>query len=151
MVNFTPAVVGRLNKSEINSKESIRDHMSKAFITLSKDITISEASTSLLKMNLTGAPVVGDKGELIGFLSEKDCLKFSLDSKYYNHTPSSVEHFMSRTVMTISPSDTLLHVVELFLKNNFQIYPVVEEQRVVGVVSRKMILEAVTKMKQTSW
>ncbi len=151
MVNYTPAVVGRINKSEVDTDAKVKEHMSKAFISLKKDLTIAEASTALLKMNLTGAPVVGDQGELLGFLSEKDCLKFSLDSKYYNHTPSKVENFMSKKVMTLSPEDSLLHVVELFLKNNFQIYPVVDDHRVVAVISRRMILEAVTKMKQTSW
>jgi predicted transcriptional regulator len=151
MVNYTPAVVGRINKEEFGTEIVVRDFMSKAFITLEKDLTIHEASSSLLKMNLTGAPVVGENGELAGFLSEKDCLKFVLDSKYYNHTPVTVSNFMSTKVMSLSPEDSLLHVVELFLKNNFQMYPVVDDHRVIGVISRRMILDAVSNLNQTSW
>lgn len=151
MVNYTPAVVGRIIKEEINTESTVGDFMSKAFITLEKELTINEATSSLLKMNLTGAPVVNENGELAGFLSEKDCLKYVLDSKYYNHTPETVSHFMSTRVMTLSPEDSLIHVVELFLKNNYQMYPVVDDHRVVGVISRRMILDAVVNLSQTNW
>ena len=151
MVNFTPAVVGRINKEELGTEGIVRGFMSKAFITLDINLSVQEASLALLKMRFTGAPVVSSSGELVGFLSEKDCLKFVLDSKYYNHTPETVGHFMSSKVMTISPEDTLIHVVELFLKNNFQMYPVVDNHRVVGVISRQMILETVVNLSQTSW
>jgi CBS domain-containing protein len=151
MVNYTPAVVGHLKDVEINTESLIRDHMSNAYISLDEDTLINEASSSLLKMNLTGAPVVSKTGALVGFLSEKDCLKFVLDSKYYNHTPSTVGHFMSTKVMTLAPDDTLLHAVELFMKYNFQMYPVVDDHRVIGIVSRKMVLEAVTGLSQTKW
>lgn len=151
MVNYTPAIVGKINDTEINTESLIKDHMSNAFITLDEHMPITEATSSLLKMNLSGAPVVNSSSELIGFLSEKDCLKCVLETKYYNQTPTTVGQFMSKKLITLSPNDSLLHVVELFLKNNFQMYTVVDDHRVVGIVSRKMILNSVTNLRQTKW
>lgn len=152
MVNYTPAVVG---KSEGTLGPSIgtriSEFMSKGNKSISNNSTILEASELLIKYELTGAPVVNEHGTMIGFLSEKDCLKYVLDSKYYNHAPSSVTHYMSTQVMTIAPEDSLTQVVELFLRNNFQVYPVVEEGRVVGTVSRRVILKAVSELNESSW
>jgi predicted transcriptional regulator len=151
MVNYTPAVVGKMNEVNEVADVTIREHMSGAFISLTGDMTILEATKSLLKLNLTGAPVVDEKGFLIGFLSERDCIKFNLDCKYYNHAPSNVSHYMSKKLLSLSPEDSLMHVVELFLKNNFQMYPVVEDHKVIGIVSRRMILSAVLNLQETSW
>ncbi|WP_096909939.1 CBS domain-containing protein [Halobacteriovorax marinus] len=152
MVNYTPAVVGKTELKEgLKPGLTIRDYVAKNFQTISNKSTILEASEMLIRFELTGAPVVDENGSMIGFLSEKDCLKYILDSKYYNHAPSSATHYMSTQVMSISPDDSLTSVVELFLRNNFQVYPVVEEGRVIGTVSRKAILQAVAELNESSW
>ncbi len=152
MVNYTPAVMGKEEyKDSVSSGTKVREYMVENFETISENQTILEATEMLLRLNLTGAPVVDKHGGMIGFLSEKDCLKFVLDSKYYNHAPSTVTHYMSTQVMSISPNDSLTSVVELFLRNNFQIYPVVEEGRVIGTVSRQKILKSISDLDETSW
>ncbi len=152
MVNYTPAVMGKSeSSSRSNVGHRVREFMALNFQTISKNQTILGASEMLIDLDLTGAPVVDEHGTMIGFLSEKDCLKYVLDAKYYNHAPSSVTHYMSTQVMSISPNDNLTHVVELFLRNNYQVYPVLEEGRVIGTVSRKTILKAVSDLNEASW
>lgn len=152
MVNYTPAVMGKEEyKESLSPSSKIREYMLENFETINEGQTIVEASEMLLRLDLSGAPVVNKHGNMIGFLSEKDCLKFVLDSKYYNHAPSSVTHYMSTQVMTISPDDSLTSVIELFLRNNFQIYPVVDEGRVIGTISRQEILRSISDLDEASW
>lgn len=152
MVNYTPAVVGKSEqRGGCHSVSKISEYMVENFETISKNQTILEASELLIELGLSGAPVVDENGAMIGFLSEKDCLKYVLDSKYYNHAPSSVTHYMSTQVMTISLQDSLTSVVELFLRNNFQVYPVVDNSRVVGTISRKVVLKAISDLDEALW
>lgn len=152
MVNYTPKLATVENKIHQQATRSVQDIMTESRVIIPPKMLILEAVTLILESNQSGAPVVQANGNLIGFLSEKDCLKFNLDMKYYNDCPSEVDHYMSTKLLTLSPTDSLIHVVELFLKHNFQVYPVTtHDNHFVGIVTRKQILSEICKLGQTSW
>jgi predicted transcriptional regulator len=112
-------------------------------------MTIDEATKVLAKNKFSGAPVVNEKNELIGMLSEKDCLKTIVDS-YYNQRPSSsskVKDYMSANVISVGPSKTVIEVAYMFVHSNFKRFPVVESGKLVGQISRSDVLKLISDLK----
>ena len=131
MVNYTPPIERdkaprQKEKDELfTSSYNIINRVIKEFIPLHTDMDMQEAGEYFIKHNRPGLPVVNDYENIVGFLSQKDCLKYSLDAKYYNHPSSLVEHYMSENVVTIPAKSTLTFFVELFLHYPFHAFPVV--------------------------
>ena len=85
----------------------ITDYMATKLVTFHPDMDIREAIDILLKKKISGAPVLDANGQLIGMLSEADCLRILIEGPY-NHEPSSakikVGDYMSGRVKHIPDS-----------------------------------------------
>ncbi len=152
MVNYTPNL--QVASAELDEQARIcaGDILIKSALTLTREMSVSKACSLIDQHKATGAPVVDSAGRLLGFLSQKDCLKYILDMKYYNDGQKRVEDFMSKKVMTIHVEENILYLAELFLKNNFQMYPVVDgEGFLLGVVTRTELFSRINKLAQTTW
>jgi len=79
----------------------VRDYMSGNVITFTPDMEILEAVHILVTNRISGAPVLDLRGNLIGMLSERDCIKVALNAAYHNEWGGRVEEFMSREVKTV--------------------------------------------------
>lgn len=124
----------------------ISDCMSKDFATIKPDMPVAEASKKLIQKVLLGGPVVDDKGMLMGWVSEQDCLKVTIQVVYLHQRVATVEEIMSKEVLTVKQSDDLLAVAQQMLEAKPKAYPVVDEQgRVVGVITRRHILDQLVK------
>ena len=119
---------------------TVRDHMDKKVPTVRPEAEILEAIEYLLKKRVTGAPVVDDAGSVIGMLTEKDCLKLIAKGSDGNLPRGRVSEFMTTEVTTISPDMDVYYVAGLFLNYEFRRFPVVEDGRLVGAITRFDIL-----------
>lgn len=54
-------------------------------VTFQPDTEIREVVKTLLKHEITGAPVLDGNGALLGLIDDKDCLKVLIDTAYYNN------------------------------------------------------------------
>lgn len=151
MVNYTPEFVKITNDVDKFSGLEISDIMLGNFICIQEDSSISEATKLILDRGFTGAPVINKENHLTGFLSERECMKYIFDMQYYNECPLTVNHHMSTGIITLEPHDKLFHVIELFFKYKYHMYPVLVDSRVVGVVTRKLILKKLYDLNQTTW
>lgn len=133
------------------NKPMAKQYMTADLITLEKDMNVYYAIGILLNNNISGAPVIDENKKLIGILSEKDCLEvFAESSQSDIAIPSAislgrgtVEQFMTKSISTIKADDDLYSVVDIFLKNNFRRLPVLEDEELVGQISRRDILKAI--------
>ena len=119
-----------------------RDHMATKLHTLAPRMNIREAIPLLLDNAISGAPVVDPKTDtLVGVLSELDCLKLLTTG---NDIPDGhVEDYMSRDVQTITPDMDVYWVAGKFLGCQFRRFPVVENGKLVGQISRRDVLRAI--------
>jgi CBS domain-containing protein len=126
-----------------------RDIMTTKLVTLSPETQIFQAIAVLLKHEISGAPVIGSQGRLVGIISEKDCMRV-LAGGSYDHRESdellSVAAHMSTHLITIKPDDGIYHIVDTFEKHNVRRLPVVEDGRLVGQVSRRDVLKGIKSM-----
>ncbi|MEH6503096.1 MAG: CBS domain-containing protein [Cycloclasticus sp.] len=108
------------------------------------EMQISEAIKFLNTHKISGAPVVDDKGDLVGMLSEKDCLKVALQSTYYEDwVGGSVSEYMTANVETVSDTASIVDLADKFLKSSYKRFPVLDEDGdLVGQISRSDVLRA---------
>ena len=92
-----------------------------------------------------GAPVLDEEGRLLGLLSEKDCLKHAFDAKYNSLPPGKVKDYMSTNLIVLSEETDLFDVIELFILNNYQSYPVIRDGFYKGMIKRSKILKELHK------
>lgn len=121
----------------------VRDYMAVSKVTFTPDMDVLKAINKMLEYGLSGAPVIDQHGNLIGFLSEKDCMQVALNAAYQQDGAGGrVSEFMTTGVETIDVETPILEVADLFLQGTFKRYPVVMDNRLVGTITRHHILQA---------
>jgi CBS domain-containing protein len=141
-------------KKETTDSILISDYMTRNLITFKPTDSISHVIQTLIEHNISGGPVVNDKYELIGVISEGDCMKQISESRYYNmpmDTNRTVEKAMAKNVETIDGSMNIFDAVDQFLKSKRRRFPIVERGKLVGQISQKDILKAAMQLKENTW
>ena len=126
----------------MTKKILVRDYMSKQLITLTLDMEVLRAVHVLLENKVSGAPVVDDRGGLAGMMTERDCMKVVLNAAYYQEYGGLVKDFMATDLTVIAPDVSIVDAAKLFYENRFLRYPVVENETLIGVISRSDVMRA---------
>ncbi len=126
---------------------AVKDYMSKIVLHFNPDMDVLEAIRLLLEKDVPGAPVLDKIGNLVGVLSEKDCLDAALTATYHEDWGGRVAEFMHIEVETVQAEDNIADVAKLFIKRAFTHFPVVHENRLVGVISRRNVLKALERLR----
>lgn len=119
---------------------TVADFMDRKFAKLTPDTSISKALDLLLKKKLIGIMVVDDQGQVAGILSEKDCLKVVLHDTFHRLPDSKVKHYMHQVVQTVSSTLPAVEAAKLFMKSRFRRMPVVDDNKLVGQLTRRDLL-----------
>ena len=128
-----------------NPKPRIADYMATELVTLPPEMEINKAMKVLMDERVSGAPVVDAKGQLVGVLSKKDCLKAALNSTYYQEWGGSVADYMTREVETLEADMELVQAAERFLASHYRRFPVMHNGRLAGQISRTDVLRGLTE------
>ncbi|MHC5010944.1 MAG: CBS domain-containing protein [Planctomycetota bacterium] len=121
---------------------TVADYMAKRVITFTPDTDIHRAIKVLLKRHLSGAPVVDAEGRLVGMLSKKDCLQIAFNAGYHRQWAGRVGEYMRTEVETVPPDMDIVAAAELFLARAYRRFPVMDGDRLVGLISRHDVLKA---------
>jgi len=124
-------------KSELQPAVIAEDIMVTDVIVIKDGMTLMEASMLLEDTNHTGAPVVTQRGELVGFLTLRDIMK----GRKNNQMHSSVKGYMSSKVISALKDVTVREIEELLFKNNIGHLPIVQGKRLLGIVTRTDYLD----------
>lgn len=123
--------------------QKVKDYMAGNLVTFTPDMEMSQAIGILVKQRISGAPVVDGHGNVVGLLSEKDCMKVALSSRYHEDPQRGiVSEYMTTEVVTIEADLGIVDVARMFSNSSFRRYPVVEENRLIGQISRRDVLRA---------
>ncbi len=126
--------------------DRIRDYMATALVTVTPDTEILRAARLLVDNNIGGAPVVDAGGGLAGILTEKDFMRVVLNASYYADYGGRVADYMTTTVETIGPDESVVAVAKRFMESPYHRYPVLDNGRLVGQVSRRDLLRALSDL-----
>lgn len=128
-------------------KIRVQDYMSASLLTFSPEQEVVGAIADLLDKDVTGAPVVDRLGNLVGMLSEKDCMRVALNAGYHGDFGGRVGDFMSPKVVTVDADTSILEVARMFLEAPYKRYPVVSDNRLVGYIDRSDVLRALAELR----
>ena len=147
--------IGKRPKGEKGESEQINvsDYMTKNLIVFKPQQSVLDVMHQLIKNRISGGPVVNEKHELVGIISEGDCIKQITESRYYNQPLENinVEEHMIKNVETINGDMNIFDAAEKFLSSKTRRFPIIEDGKLVGQISQKDILKAALKLKGNSW
>lgn len=115
----------------------IRDIMSKIVVSVRPEATLIDAVKVLTKHHLSGAPVVSKDGAVVGFISEPNLMDVLFDEE---SRARPVSEYMSAEVQMVHVGDSIATAATMFAMYGFRRLPVVEDGRLIGVVTRRDLL-----------
>jgi len=113
------------------------DHMTRSLLTVSTEATLGEAAAAMTERGV-GAVVVLEADAIAAILTERDVMKAVAAG---NDGSASVTDWMTRHPDTIEPDDTTDHAASLMIHGGFRHLPVVEDGKVVGMVSIRDLMK----------
>ena len=124
----------------------VSDYMASSVITFRKETSVLQAIKVMIDNGISGAPVVDNLGNMIGMLSEKDCMKVALDASYHEFGGGTVGEYMYPKVETVDADANILDIADRFLREAYRRFPVTKDDRLVGQISRRDVLRALDRM-----
>ena len=136
----------------LNSYFVCEDIMSRDVIKLHEDDDIHQALEKFKEVNLMSLPVVNAEEKLVGTLALYEVVEwFKGAADPRNSWQHYVRQIMSRRVITVEPSQPIQDLVPYFVEKSFNYIPVVEELRLIGIISRADMIAALhQQIKQQS-
>lgn len=127
----------------------VRSYMARHQLKFKADMDLFTAIGLLLEHRCNGAPVVDASGQLIGILTESDCLKGILTGAYFEDAHGMVGNIMTSPVDSIDADCDIISVANRLRDTDFQQFPVTCEGKLVGMISRPDVLRAVKEFAQS--
>ena len=128
----------------------VRDYMTRRIVSFTPDTEILRALHLMHKNDISNAPVLDENGSLIGILSDRDCIRGVLQGTYHSEFAGLVSDFMTHEVRTVGPDEGLIDAINRLVDLPHRLYPVVAGGDLVGVISRRDIVAALTENWQWS-
>ncbi len=126
----------------------VRDYMTpvEKLVKFAPHTEVMAAINLLVKHHISGSPVVDAQGQVVGMLSEMDCMQVGLIAAEDSCVAGPVSQFMKGNVIAVSPDDSLTQLAQMFLSKPFRRYPVMENGKLVGQISRSDVLKAISSL-----
>ena len=116
----------------MNAKEI----MTRDIITVSPSMKVKDLAMTLIKNQISGAPVANKDGKILGVVSEADII---------SKKGKDVRAIMSKKVISVSENATVEEVAQLMTTHAIKRLPVMNGAAIVGIVSRADIVSAIAQ------
>jgi CBS domain-containing protein len=125
----------------------VSDYMTRAVLTVSSGTPVHELERRFAQHDFNGFPVVDD-GVLVGVVTKFDVLKAfvftpqSVVPRYEELSQRPAAEIMSREVLTFPPEAPLTRVLQTLVDWRVKSFPVVDGDRLVGIIAREDVVRA---------
>jgi len=123
-----------------------KDIMVSKLVTLTPDMDVLDAIELLVKNRISGAPVVDEDQRYLGVFSESSSFSALLDAAYHQLPSNQVGSFMDKKTKTIDEETDILSIVQTFLDTRQRRLPVLRNEKLVGQISRRDVLQYVLEL-----
>ena len=122
---------------------SLRDYMLPHPVKVRADDSISDAVKVIIDNKVSGVCVVDERDNLVGILSELDCLRAMLGSVYNNTDLGKVRDYMASDNLVVAhPNEDIVNVAQDMLTKNKRRRPVVENGKLIGQITCRQLMRA---------
>ena len=121
----------------------VKDYMTLQAVTFTVDMSLSAALNKVIKNVVMGGPVINEKEEVIGFLSEQDLLDKLVKASYHCQDSYTVGECMHSDVLSVSSDMSIIELADMMKVGKPKMYPVVDNKKLVGVITRRDVLKAI--------
>jgi CBS domain-containing protein len=137
--------VRTIEEKQIPKQTLVKEYMSKQLITFKPEQSIDKVVSTLIYKGISGGPVTDNSNNLVGIISEGDCLKQIIKGKYNNepNLNGTVEDHMVKNVKTLKPDNTILEAATAFLEQRIRRFPVLDNGKLVGQISQRDVMKAI--------
>lgn len=123
---------------------NLRNYMLPHPATVHRDAPLPEAMGIIIENRVSGLCVIDDNGNLVGILSELDCLRAILGAVYNKSRVGRVSDYMASDNLVVAhPDEDIVDVAQDMLMNNKRRRPVVEDGKLIGQITCRQLLTAV--------
>jgi CBS domain-containing protein len=133
----------------------VREVMTSPVVTVSEEATIRQVARVLDAHSITAVPVVDDSGAVVGVVSEADLVREMLQADprlhlvsppaYDSTRPVRVSEVMTRMPVVVGGGEDLVVAVDLLTSTTVKSLPVLERDRLVGMLSRRDVLRVLAR------
>lgn len=128
---------------------NLRDYMLPNPVRVRAEDNVADAMQVVIDNRVSGVCVVDDEGNLVGILSELDCLRAVLGSIYNNDNIGKVRDYMASDNLVVAhPDEDIVDVAQDMLLKNKRRRPVVENGKLIGQITCRQLLRAVKTFRQ---
>lgn len=128
---------------------SLRDYIITNPVKVKPDDNVLDAMRAIIDNKISGVCVVDTEDNLVGILSEMDCLRAVLGASYNNTGIGRVEEYMTRDNLLVAhPDENILDVAQDMLRKGNRRRPVLENRRLLGQITCRQLLSAVKKFQK---
>jgi CBS domain-containing protein len=132
-----------MNAEDPVKRVRVGDFMVGDPFTVSPETEIRRVVQLLIEHDLSGALVTDEAGDVVGVITERDCIAVAAEAGYYGHWGGPVSRFMSSPVESVTASDSLVDVATRMVQSPYRRFPVIDDGRLVGLISRREVLRAI--------
>ena len=130
-------MVVRVSRRTPSPPSSVRDVMTEGLIAAGPGETLVEIAVRM-RDHAVGAVAIMDGGELKGIVTERDLTRATADGLSPHETVA--EAYMTPAPLTITAQETVEDAVSRMVERRIRHLPVVEEGRVIGLISSRDVL-----------
>jgi len=127
---------------------NLRDYMLPNPVKVRPEDNVLDAMQVIIDNKISGVCVVDSEANLVGILSELDCLRAVLGAIYNNSSIGSVtDHMSTDNLVVAHPNEDIVDVAQDMLLKNKRRRPVVEDGKLIGQITCRQLLSAVKKFR----
>lgn len=134
----------------MDSRILVKDYMKPLTLSFRADTAVEEVTRQLVEHRASGAPVLGEQRQLLGFVTQQDCIREMLNDSYYCQDHAVAEGIMSNEVLSVSPEDDILSLAQMIIDRKPKAYPVVDQGRVIGLIGRTDVLRGLSQYRKNA-
>jgi CBS domain-containing protein len=123
----------------------VRDLMSTDVVAVGPTTSTRDAARMMFRYRVSGLPVVDPEDHVLGIITEGDFLAMELERADGKPVPTMVAEVMSHSVLSVSPDLEIMDAARYMQEHGVKRVLVVEDSRMVGIISRFDIVAAFTR------
>jgi CBS domain-containing protein len=123
----------------------VKDYMTLQAVTFTPEMSLSAALEKVMNSKYLGGPVVNENKQVIGFLSGQDLLEKLIKVSYYCQDTHIVSDCMHAEVLSVTSETSIIELAEMMKVGKPKVYPVIDDGKLVGIITRRDVLRAVAK------